>query len=77
MKKTNQEILKMLKKFIGPKSVNKYDVDIQQGLISARNQEEHPYMKEIEQKCFKHTQSKKVMCIYCTDTLNPNKYVHN
>ena len=40
MKKTNQEILKMLKKFIGPESINKYDVDIQQGLISARKQEE-------------------------------------
>ena len=64
MRKTNQEILEMLKKFIGPKSINKYDVDIQQGLILARSQEEQTCMKEIEQKCFKHIQSKKVIYIY-------------
>ena len=80
MKKTNQDILEMLKKFIGPKSINKYDVDLQQGLILARSQEEQTYMKEIEQNCFKHTQSKKVICIYCTDIQKsqlkrPNKYV--
>ena len=83
MKKTNQEILEMLKKFIGPKSINKYDVDIQQGLILARSHEAQTCMKEIEQKCFKHIQSKKVIYIYtyyCTDTLEshlkrPTKYV--